>query len=48
MQDAAQVAIETVAGRLRQGDCTIEKVTFVLFGKAAYDTHLDVARRELS
>jgi O-acetyl-ADP-ribose deacetylase (regulator of RNase III) len=48
MQDAAQIAIETVAGRLRQSDCTIEKAIFVLFGKAAYDTHLDVARRELS
>jgi O-acetyl-ADP-ribose deacetylase (regulator of RNase III) len=47
MEDAARIAIATVAGRLQQSDCTIEKVTFVLFGRAAYDTHLDVARREL-
>ncbi len=48
MEDAARIAIDRVGGRLRQSDCTIERVTFVLFGKAAFDTHLEVARRELS
>jgi O-acetyl-ADP-ribose deacetylase (regulator of RNase III) len=47
MEEAARIAVETVAERLQQSDCAIERVTFVLFGKAAYDTHLDVARREL-
>ena len=41
--EAAQVAIGTVVERLRQHDCTIKKVIFVLFGTPAYQAHLRAA-----
>lgn len=46
--EAAEVAIRTVAGILRAERCTIDRVTFVLFGEDAYQAHLEVARRLLS
>lgn len=47
LKDAAEVAIRTVAERLRRRNSTMQRVSFVLFGKAACETHLEVARREL-
>ena len=43
--EAAEVAIRTVVDRLGQDDCTIKKVIFVLFGTAAYEIHLETARK---
>ena len=43
MAEAAQVAIRTVVERLRQHDCAIKRVIFVLFGSAAYEAHLRAA-----
>ena len=47
MVEAAEVALRTVSDYLKQADCPIEQVTFVLFGAAAYEAHLEVARRLL-
>jgi O-acetyl-ADP-ribose deacetylase (regulator of RNase III) len=47
LRDAAEVAIRTVAECLRRGDSAMQRVSFVLFGEAAFETHLEVARREL-
>ena len=41
--EAAEVAIRTVLDRLRQDDCAIKKVIFVLFGTAAYQAHTKAA-----
>ena len=41
--DAAEVAIGTVVERLRQHDCTIKRVIFVLFGTPAYEAHVRAA-----
>jgi len=43
--EAANVAIRIVVERLGQDDCTIKKVIFVLFGTAAYEIHLETARK---
>ena len=48
MEAAAKVALQTVSEALRSERCTIERVTFVLFGQAAFDTHLETARRLLA
>ena len=43
--EAANVAIKTVVDHLGQHDCSIKKVIFVLFGTAAYEIHLETARK---
>ena len=43
MEDAAFVAIETVAAFLRDPECTIANVTFVLFDDRALETHARTA-----
>ncbi len=45
--DAASLALQTVVTYLKQPECLIECVTFVLFGKPAYQEHLEAARRQL-
>jgi O-acetyl-ADP-ribose deacetylase len=39
MEAAAEVAIRTVAGHLELPECGIERVTLVVFGAPAFDTH---------
>jgi O-acetyl-ADP-ribose deacetylase (regulator of RNase III) len=46
MAEAAEVALHAAGEYLRRPDCTLEKVTFVLFGAAALETHREAARRE--
>ncbi len=41
--EAAQVAVRTVVERLRQHDCAIKRVIFVLFGTPAYRAHIKAA-----
>ena len=41
--EAAEVAVRTVVDRLRQHDCAIKRVIFVLFGPPAYEAHLRAA-----
>lgn len=48
LPEAAGIAVETVANRLKDKRCGIERATFVLFGKAAYDAHCDTAEKLLS
>lgn len=43
--DAAEVAIRTVVDRLQQPDCAVTRVTFVLFGTAAYKAHTRAAQQ---
>ena len=45
--DAAELALRTVVAYLKQRDCPIKTVTFALFGKPAYQAHLEAARRQL-
>ncbi len=47
MTEAAELALQAVVGHLKQPACRIETVTFVLFGKPAYQVHLEAARRQL-
>jgi O-acetyl-ADP-ribose deacetylase (regulator of RNase III) len=44
---AAETALRTVADYLRAPNCPMEKVTFVLFGQAAFDTYRETAKRLL-
>jgi O-acetyl-ADP-ribose deacetylase (regulator of RNase III) len=39
LEEAADIAIGTVAARLDQPDCAIEEAIFVLFGKPAYEVY---------
>lgn len=39
MEAAAEVAMRTVAEHLRQPECNIERVTLVVFGAPAFETH---------
>ena len=47
MTEAAELALQTVIDHLQQPECRIETVTFVLFGKPAYQAHLEAARQQL-
>ncbi len=47
MDQAARLALKTVSAHLARPECKLEQVTFVLFGKAAYEAHLKAAQREL-
>jgi O-acetyl-ADP-ribose deacetylase len=47
MAEAAAVALAAVADFLRAPDCPIERATFVLFGREAFDIHAEAARRLL-
>ncbi len=47
MTEAAELALQTVIDHLQQPECLIETVTFVLFGKPAYQVHIEAARRQL-
>ena len=48
MAEAAEVAIGAVAEVLRKPECSIEQVSFVLFGRAALDVHIAAAGRLLA
>ncbi len=48
IHEAAEIALSSVARTLRSERCTIEQVTFVLFGSAAYDAFAQAARRTLA
>ena len=48
MDEAAESAVRTVSDGLLSERCTIDRVTFVLFGPEAYQTHLDAAQRVLA
>ena len=45
--EAAELALQTVVAYFKQPACRIETVTFVLFGKPAYQAHLEAARQQL-
>ncbi len=47
LAEAATVALMAVSDYLKQADCGIEHATFVLFGAAAYEAHVEAARRLL-
>ena len=47
MAEAAAVALTTVSDYLKQAECGIEQATFVLFGAAAYQAHVEAAQRLL-
>ena len=47
MTEAAELALQTVIDHLQQPECRIETVTFVLFGKPAYQAHFEAARQQL-
>lgn len=48
MAEAAEIAIGAVAKMLAEPACQLNQVTFVLFGTAAHETHLNVAQRLLA
>ena len=45
--EAAELAFETVVAYLKQPECRIETVTFALFGRPAYQAHVEAARRQI-
>lgn len=45
MTEAAELAIKTVAAHLSKPETRIDRVTFVLFGKSAYEAHLRAAEK---
>ncbi len=45
LAEAATVALTTVSDYLKHADCGIEQATFVLFGAAGYEAHVEAARR---
>ena len=47
MEEAAEVAIRTVAEFLRRPGCRVERVTLVLFGAPAFEVHRRVLARLL-
>ncbi len=47
MAEAATVALMAVSDYLKQADRGIEQATFVLFSAAAYEAHVEAARRLL-
>jgi O-acetyl-ADP-ribose deacetylase len=47
LAEAAQIALRTVIDVLREGDCSIEKATFVLFGTPAYEAYRKAAAKLL-
>lgn len=48
VEEAADIAVRTVAGILESERCTIERVAFVLFGAEAFRIHVEAARRILA
>ena len=45
LAEAATVALTAVSDYLKHADCGIEQATFVLFGAAGYEAHVEAARR---
>jgi O-acetyl-ADP-ribose deacetylase len=45
LAEAAGIALRTVIDGLQQQGCTVEKATFVLFGKPAYEAHQRAAAK---
>jgi O-acetyl-ADP-ribose deacetylase (regulator of RNase III) len=44
LEAAAQLAVQSVAAHLKRPECTIERVTLVAFGLAAFEIYRKVAR----
>ena len=44
LEEAAAIALETIAARLRDPQCPVQDVLLVLFDQGAYAVHADIAR----
>jgi O-acetyl-ADP-ribose deacetylase (regulator of RNase III) len=43
LEEAARIALATIASRLRHPDCPVQNVSLVLFDQAAYTVHARIA-----
>jgi O-acetyl-ADP-ribose deacetylase (regulator of RNase III) len=48
LEEAATIAIETIASRLRDPDCPVKDVLLVLFDAGTYAAHVKIAERAIS
>lgn len=48
LEEAAAIALDTIASCLRQADCPIQDVVFVLFDQSAYAVHARVAAARIT
>jgi O-acetyl-ADP-ribose deacetylase len=48
LEEAAGIALDTIAARLRSADCTVQDVRLVLFDQRAYAVYARVAAQRIT